>query len=607
MLINKSITIAVLLYMIQLGYPSDELASSIDKISKYSLIDSLQDYKYTQPERAISFATRVLKRKKFASGKNPKVESAFYNHLGEIYLRMNLPSQALSYYIEAKRLIPKSKAPWLEVQFGNVYYNQGEWIKAKNSYNKALEIFSNWKITGARLDGKATGGNSVAGMTTCYSNLGRIEIQLKNYESALSYFELALETKQNRFDKGLDDHPMKFGGLSGVLYQEFLLADLYYKWGMIDLSMEKVSLIDSLGIPIYNKSDLDPLPSRDQGLRILYRVLGLTNDLKIKIYTGEKKYKQAQQASILAKMFLKEWPIYLARSHSNTAKMFFNQDSLYKALEQIDLGIRICQLKGLNYEELELLKYKMELFEKSNLNKSAIDVAQKVLEKKMTIENLQMSGMIESVEIKSELYQSKSELLKAKRQQRLLHILIGMLILVTGLIIISYRNKKRHSEQIAIINEQENQLTQVQLKNKEAELVNLSTFALSKKDLLINIIKDLDYHITLINNEEDKKSLKPLRKKVQNFVDDGVDWEDYKIQFTNVYPNFVDSIVSYNSEITNSDIKLCCYLKMNMNTKDIAQLFGLTVRAIENKRYRLRKKLSLEKETSLMTFINGLN
>ena len=182
-----------------------------------------------------------------------------------------------------------------------------------------------------------------------------------------------------------------------------------------------------------------------------------------------------------------------------------------------------------------------------------------------------------------------------------------MLILVTGLIIISYRNKKRHSEQIAIINEQENQLTQVQLKNKEAELVNLSTFALSKKDLLISIIKDLDYHITLINNEEDKKSLKPLRKKVQNFVDDGVDWEDYKIQFTNVYPNFVDSIVSYNSEITNSDIKLCCYLKMNMNTKDIAQLFGLTVRAIENKRYRLRKKLSLEKETSLMTFINGLN
>ena len=147
-------------------------------------------------------------------------------------------------------------------------------------------------------------------------------------------------------------------------------------------------------------------------------------------------------------------------------------------------------------------------------------------------------------------------------------------------------------EQIAIINEQENQLIQVELKNKEAELVNLSTFALSKNDLLANIIKDIDYHSTLITNKDDKKSLKPLKKKIQGFIDDGVDWEDYKIQFTNVYPNFVDSLVTHSPEITNSDIKLCCYLKMNMNTKDIAQLFGLTVRAIENKRYRLRKKLS---------------
>ena len=71
-------------------------------------------------------------------------------------------------------------------------------------------------------------------------------------------------------------------------------------------------------------------------------------------------------------MFLKEWPIYRSRSHSNTARMYFEQDSLYKALEQMILGIRICQLKGLNFEELELLKFKMELFEKSNLNKSAI-------------------------------------------------------------------------------------------------------------------------------------------------------------------------------------------------------------------------------------------
>jgi len=52
---------------------------------------------------------------------------------------------------------------------------------------------------------------------------------------------------------------------------------------------------------------------------------------------------------------------------------------------------------------------------------------------------------------------------------------------------------------------------------------------------------------------------------------------------------------------------LCCYLKMSMNTKEIARVTGLSVRAVENKRYRLRKKLSLNTEISLDSFIHSFN
>ena len=44
---------------------------------------------------------------------------------------------------------------------------------------------------------------------------------------------------------------------------------------------------------------------------------------------------------------------------------------------------------------------------------------------------------------------------------------------------------------------------------------------------------------------------------------------------------------------------------MNMNTKDIAQVTGLSVRAIENKRYRLRKKLNLSTDVSLESFLHS--
>ena len=572
----------------------------------YTLLDSLLEYKISQPDRAIKFAIRVLQRDKYASGAYPKVESSFYNHLGEIYIRMNLPSQALSYFIEAKSKQVNKRTPWLDVQFGNVYFQQREWMKSKEAYEKALEIFSSMYFEGNRLDGKKDRGNSVAGKTTCFSNLGRIEIELNNYESALIYFENALEVqKKNYEDKSQSENEVeKLASLRSYLNPRFLLADLYYKWGMFDLAMKQIAIIDSLSLPVYKKIELDTNSIQDQYFN---RVLGLTYELKTQIYTDQNNFEASKDAFLFSSKLLQEWPIYLSRSYASSAKSYFKQDSLYKSLQQIDKGLRICQLKGLDVEEISLLQLKMDFFEKSKLNKSAIDIAMDILKKKSIIEDYRMSGIIESVEIKSELYRSRNQLLDSKRKQRFLQIVVGVLMLVSGLIVISYRNTKRHSEQIAIINEQENKITQADLKNKEAELVNLSTFVLSKNDVLTSIVKELEYHTTLINTKEDQNSLKPLKKKIQNFIDDGLDWEDYKVQFTNVYPNFVESLISRNQEISNNDIKLCCYLKMNMNTKDIAQLFGLTVRAVENKRYRLRKKLSLEKETSLTTFINGLN
>ena len=43
-----------------------------------------------------------------------------------------------------------------------------------------------------------------------------------------------------------------------------------------------------------------------------------------------------------------------------------------------------------------------------------------------------------------------------------------------------------------------------------------------------------------------------------------------------------------------------------MSTREIARLSGLTVRAVENKRYRLRKKLELDTETSLDKFLKAI-
>ncbi|MEN9459505.1 MAG: hypothetical protein RL135_2128, partial [Bacteroidota bacterium] len=55
--------------------------------------------------------------------------------------------------------------------------------------------------------------------------------------------------------------------------------------------------------------------------------------------------------------------------------------------------------------------------------------------------------------------------------------------------------------------------------------------------------------------------------------------------------------------ISNNEIKLCAYLRMNLTTKEIAQLMNISVRGVEISRYRLRKKLNLATEVNLFNYL----
>tara|TARA_Y100001970_G_scaffold67139_1_gene85575 strand:- start:91 stop:675 length:585 start_codon:yes stop_codon:yes gene_type:complete len=184
-------------------------------------------------------------------------------------------------------------------------------------------------------------------------------------------------------------------------------------------------------------------------------------------------------------------------------------------------------------------------------------------------------------------------------------LISGIIMLLFGTIVLSYRNRRRSASQEALIHKQARQLVESDLKIKESELIKMSANIVSKNDLLSSIDKDLAYHSSLIDNKADRKVLDPLRKKIKNKIDDSADWENFQIQFSLAYPEFVDELVSSYDDLRSNDIKLCCYLKMSMNTKEIAMLTGLSVRAVENKRYRLRKKLKLDTDMSLESFIHS--
>ena len=561
---------------------------------RFTELDSIKSMRLKSPKRAIRYARQVLTE---LDPQKMELETKILNILGEIYVELYLPSIALQYFIDAGQKSSSRKNPWNKINIGNVYFQQSQWLEAKERYLQALDIFQRQNLQQK---------NSIVGRSVALSNLGRIERNLKNYDDALVYFKEALDIKRGQakykaFQKSLLSETIDFPKVGqGVAYQHSLLAELYYSWNLYDMALEQLNAADSL----IGYAMKDPILGKSNSIK---SDLGKNHLLRMNIFANIDNYAGAYIESKAAMGLLKESPILMARHHDQKADIQIEQDSLYSALNYLDRALKICELNGLAVFELSLLEKKVEIMRLNNLERSALGVADILLTKKDLISSNRMKLLLESLNYKSELDINRRKLEEAKSRETIFFVIVGFAFILVGMTIISFRNKRRSTKQEAKILYQDKIIAQNELKNKEDELIKLSANIVSKNDLLNAIDKDLEYYISLLENKADKKVMEPLRKIIQSKVDDSADWEQFQNQFSSAYPEFVEKLSAKFSNLRTADIKLCCYLRMSMNTKEIAKVTGLSVRAIENKRYRLRKKLNLDTAVSLDSFIHSFN
>ena len=83
------------------------------------------------------------------------------------------------------------------------------------------------------------------------------------------------------------------------------------------------------------------------------------------------------------------------------------------------------------------------------------------------------------------------------------------------------------------------------------------------------------------------------------------DWQNFSFHFDQVHHNFIARIKEDYPVLSPTDLKLCAYLRLNLTTKEIAPLLNISPRGVEISRYRLRKKLNLDGDVNLNTFMIG--
>ncbi|RSK42131.1 LuxR family transcriptional regulator [Mangrovimonas spongiae] len=144
-----------------------------------------------------------------------------------------------------------------------------------------------------------------------------------------------------------------------------------------------------------------------------------------------------------------------------------------------------------------------------------------------------------------------------------------------------------------------NEKLEQDIENKNRELA-ISTMSLIKKNEFLNLIKGE------LNQVKDVKDVKPVVRLVDKNLNNTDDWKFFEEAFNNADKDFLKNLKAKHSNLTPNDLKLCAYLRLNLSSKEIAPLLNISVKSVEVKRYRLRKKMNLDHESSLTNYILGI-
>ncbi|RFZ83206.1 transcriptional regulator [Mucilaginibacter terrenus] len=173
------------------------------------------------------------------------------------------------------------------------------------------------------------------------------------------------------------------------------------------------------------------------------------------------------------------------------------------------------------------------------------------------------------------------------------------------------REKEEFLQREAIANQQhivtlKNEQLQADLASKSRELANSAMNIVYKNELLQKISDEINKFRDSTGKKLPEDQLKKLHKVIDEGMNDERDWNVFESSFNETHENFFKKLKHDHPDLVPNDLKLCAYLRMNMSSKEMASLLNISLRGVEIRRYRLRKKLNLEHDKNLSEFLMEL-
>ncbi|WP_431157788.1 tetratricopeptide repeat protein [Winogradskyella poriferorum] len=625
---NYKSCLTLLLFLASIPVLSQSIEKKIDSlinIIENTKVDSIQANSYLQLSNLTMYndqekTNAYLKKAEllYSNSENKRglaklyaQKANYFYGLGQIDSAMSNLNNSVDKYLQLQDTL---RAAVIRHNIGITEHYQGNADKAKAIMEMNIPVFKKYKDTLHLCNAYLINGKIA--MTEGYFKIGLIESNkaLEGHKALGDNFRIA-------------DDLLQIGRLYNLTEDNTKAIETYKE----SISYyDKVNNIknkaQALNFMAYSQINLGNYEDAEKNLKAS---LELSEKLKYKpniarIYKnlGSLEYKRQnynQSISHLKKGY-ELWKSIGSLANEATTlqhlgKSYHKKNEYAKAIECYDQSINISKKIKLpnvlraTYLDRSLALEKMNLYNDALLNyKESEKINDSIynIEKIKAVEELKTIYDTEKKEAQISLQNEEIKTLNVQAENdKLTKLLYGggavAGLLTSGLLLFGFRQRIKKNK---IEREKQEEIYKQEIAFKKKELAS-QTLHLVQKNTFIQELKE--------NLEKIKKSPELLKVEFRRLVmllkkesAEDKDWEVFKSYFSEVHNNFDQKIKALATDITEKEIRLASFLRMNLTTKEIASMLNVLPDSVLKSKYRLKKKLDIDKDMDLTQFLNTL-
>ena len=537
--------------------------------------DSIRYHVLKSPQKSLQFSFDAINNKAFNENSWESYDSNYL--IGQSLFFNELYKESIEYFLKAlniyeslsdnERLNLKNSNPaWILNSIGAVYFQYNNLEKAKTYYLEAIESFE--------LSKEIDILEKSLGLIRVEANLALISIKLENYGEAFEFYNGILERiKTNQIS---DAYLIYY-------YNQFMTLNF-----QINNNKEALNYLKLINQTFELESKkISYLKSSELYFHYIISIIDYS-----KYLISQNKFNEALiellKIKKLSKPFLDQFAsiniliseCYLATNKTSDAKLVLKENS---KLLDLSPEIKIKNLEGIS-----------NVYSQENDLKNLLSIKDSIIFNKNLLENSE--GDIKNIQTLLDLDDKKRELISNEKRLNstvfYLTITLSLLIIILIIFRINFKLQSERSKRFKLEKSQiENELSL-----KQRELFSKSNFILQRNDYLKSILEEVN------NNTNSQKAVDRIKKQVSGIINSESLHQEFDKKFVEVFPEFYKKL-NANYRLSKTDFRLIAYIKMNKSNNEIAQISGISIRTIQSQRYRLSKKLKLEKNQDLNSFI----